>query len=133
MQIQKHLADHRNGAQKHSSAPLTRTADRQFKTRYRKMISIKFGDSHDARGQSYDKGQNNSPAILSCRAVWKLYGHNAAEVTKKRSDHITDALLRELEVIGAVRDVNLEIKSGEAFVIMGLSGSGKSTLVRCMT
>jgi glycine betaine/proline transport system ATP-binding protein len=29
--------------------------------------------------------------------------------------------------------VNLEIKSGEVFVIMGLSGSGKSTLVRCMT
>jgi glycine betaine/proline transport system ATP-binding protein len=110
-----------------------RAAYRQFKTRYQKMISFKSSDLHDTRGQSCDKGQNNSPSILSCRAVWKLYGHNVAKVTKRRSDHITDALLREFEVIGAVRDVNLEIKLGEVFVIMGLSGSGKSTLVRCMT
>jgi glycine betaine/proline transport system ATP-binding protein len=32
-----------------------------------------------------------------------------------------------------VRDVTLEVREGECFVIMGLSGSGKSTLVRCMS
>jgi glycine betaine/proline transport system ATP-binding protein len=35
--------------------------------------------------------------------------------------------------IAAVRDVNLRIKRGELFVIMGLSGSGKSTLIRCLS
>jgi len=33
----------------------------------------------------------------------------------------------------AVRDVSLQIRPGEVFVIMGLSGSGKSTLIRCLT
>src|SRR5690606_20953273 len=33
----------------------------------------------------------------------------------------------------AVRDVSLDVLTGEIFVIMGLSGSGKSTLVRCMS
>jgi glycine betaine/proline transport system ATP-binding protein len=36
-------------------------------------------------------------------------------------------------LIGAVRDVSLEVRTGEIFVIMGLSGSGKSTVVRCMS
>lgn len=31
-----------------------------------------------------------------------------------------------------IRDVSLEVKEGEIFVIMGLSGSGKSTLIRCL-
>lgn len=32
----------------------------------------------------------------------------------------------------AVKDVNLEIKKGEIFGIIGFSGAGKSTLVRCL-
>ena len=31
-----------------------------------------------------------------------------------------------------MRDVSLDIKPGEVFVVMGLSGSGKSTLVRTL-
>lgn len=31
-----------------------------------------------------------------------------------------------------LHDVNLEIREGEVFVVMGLSGSGKSTLLRCV-
>ncbi len=46
---------------------------------------------------------------------------------------ITEETLQEAGLIGAVRDVNLEVREGESFVIMGLSGSGKSTLVRCMS
>lgn len=33
----------------------------------------------------------------------------------------------------AVKDVSVEVKRGETFVVMGLSGSGKSTLVRCIS
>ena len=32
----------------------------------------------------------------------------------------------------ALRDVNLEIQTGEKIVIIGPSGSGKSTLIRCV-
>jgi aspartate/glutamate/glutamine transport system ATP-binding protein len=31
-----------------------------------------------------------------------------------------------------LKDINLEIKSGEVVVILGPSGSGKSTLLRCI-
>lgn len=34
--------------------------------------------------------------------------------------------------VHAVKDVNLEIKDGEIFGIIGFSGAGKSTLVRCI-
>ena len=32
-----------------------------------------------------------------------------------------------------MRDVDLEVREGEIFIVMGLSGSGKSTLVRCLS
>lgn len=35
-------------------------------------------------------------------------------------------------VVEAAKDVNLEIKDGEVFGIIGYSGAGKSTLVRCI-
>lgn len=44
-----------------------------------------------------------------------------------------ELLLKTGDTIGALRDVSLDVKSGETFVIMGLSGSGKSTLLRCLT
>ena len=34
--------------------------------------------------------------------------------------------------IHALKDINLEIKRGEIYGIIGLSGAGKSTLVRCI-
>ena len=34
--------------------------------------------------------------------------------------------------VHALEDINLDIKKGEIFGIIGLSGAGKSTLVRCM-
>ena len=34
--------------------------------------------------------------------------------------------------VKALDDINLEIRRGEIFGIIGLSGAGKSTLVRCI-
>jgi glycine betaine/proline transport system ATP-binding protein len=69
---------------------------------------------------------------LSCRGLWKIFGvpegkrlsaaEALAEAERQRAGHVV-----------GVRDVSLEIKRGETFVIMGLSGSGKSTLVRCLS
>ena len=69
---------------------------------------------------------------LSCTNLWKLFGHDAerflAENNRPDAEELAAAGL-----IGAVRDVNIEIHEGEIFIIMGLSGSGKSTVVRCLS
>lgn len=71
--------------------------------------------------------------LLRCQNLWKLYG--PAEVLVRANPALTaeDALLKQGNLLAALRDVSLDVRKGEIFVIMGLSGSGKSTLVRCMT
>ncbi len=74
------------------------------------------------------------PVKLECRSVWKLFGAGAEDFLKGQGHNaLDDAKLAEAGIIGAVRNVNLKVREGEIFVIMGLSGSGKSTLVRCMS
>ena len=73
------------------------------------------------------------PVKFACRSVWKIFGVGAAQFLVRTRHAPTAADLAGAGLIGAVRDVTLEIGSGEIFVIMGLSGSGKSTLVRCMS
>ena len=70
---------------------------------------------------------------LACQGVWKLFGSGEREFLRRHGDDVDDAALKDAGLIGAVRDVNLDIREGEIFVIMGLSGSGKSTLVRCLS
>ena len=70
---------------------------------------------------------------LSCRGVWKLFGDNAEQFLKQGIAASDDSALIQASLVGAVRDVNIDIYEGEIFVIMGLSGSGKSTLVRCLS
>lgn len=74
----------------------------------------------------------NKPVILDCRHVWKLYGAGADALFNDGKTPDAETLAKA-SVIGAVRDVNVQIHQGEIFVIMGLSGSGKSTLVRCLS
>lgn len=74
----------------------------------------------------------DTSVILDCRHVWKLYGANADALLAEGKMPDADTLAAAA-VIGAVRDVNVQIHQGEIFVIMGLSGSGKSTLVRCLS
>ena len=68
---------------------------------------------------------------LVCRNVWKVFGARA-EASLARIGPDAGKLLAA-GLIPAVRDVNLAVRAGEIFVIMGLSGSGKSTLVRCLS
>ncbi len=77
--------------------------------------------------------ENARPVKLACRNVWKLFGDGAAGFIKRNNGKASDAQLADAGLVGAVRSVDLEIRQGEIFIIMGLSGSGKSTLVRCMS
>ena len=70
--------------------------------------------------------------LLDCENIWKLYGAGAKTLLQQNRAP-DSAALKAAGVIGAVRAVNVQIKRGEIFVIMGLSGSGKSTLVRCLS
>jgi glycine betaine/proline transport system ATP-binding protein len=76
---------------------------------------------------------DSRPVKLACRNVWKLFGSGAAEFIREREGRASSAELAQAGLVGAARAVDLEIRQGEIFIIMGLSGSGKSTLVRCMS
>ncbi len=69
---------------------------------------------------------------LVCRKVWKVFGGNAKAFLAANPSP-TPAELASADLVGAVRNIDLEVQEGEIFVIMGLSGSGKSTLVRCLS
>ena len=73
------------------------------------------------------------PIILDCKNVWKIYGAQASRLHREHDGNPSSDTLKTNGLIGAVRAVNLQIRQGEIFVIMGLSGSGKSTLVRCLS
>jgi len=79
------------------------------------------------------KSTDSRPVKLACRNVWKLFGSDAQDFLRRRNGKASSAELVEAGLVGAARSIDLEIRQGEIFIIMGLSGSGKSTLVRCMS
>ena len=79
------------------------------------------------------KSKDSRPIKLACRNVWKLFGSGAQDFIRRRDGKASSAELVEAGLVGAARAIDLEIRQGEIFIIMGLSGSGKSTLVRCMS
>lgn len=71
--------------------------------------------------------------IIELKNVSKLYGANrqeAARMMREGSDK--QEVYKKTGATVALWDVNLKIRKGEIFVVIGLSGSGKSTVVRCM-
>jgi glycine betaine/proline transport system ATP-binding protein len=70
---------------------------------------------------------------LVCRNAWKIFGSGAADFLAASGGTASPAAISAAGLVAAVRDVNIEVRTGEIFVIMGLSGSGKSTLVRCLS
>lgn len=78
-----------------------------------------------------DLSETNEVAIQT-EGVWKVFGTRSTEALTaiERQGFSKQEVLEEFDCVIGVADVNLEIKRGEIFCIMGLSGSGKSTLVR---
>lgn len=58
------------------------------------------------------------------------------ESSKEKSIIVLEGLGKQFQTsngtVNALDDINLEIRAGEVFGIIGLSGAGKSTLVRCI-
>lgn len=70
--------------------------------------------------------------IIQTKKLSKFYGRNKQDARKMMESGASKAeVLKKTGTTVALWDINLDIKQGETFVIIGLSGSGKSTLVRC--
>ena len=69
--------------------------------------------------------------VLKIENLYKIFGNNPKSVMPliEAGTSKSDILAETGHTIG-LKNINLTIKKGEIFVIMGLSGSGKSTLIR---
>ena len=70
---------------------------------------------------------------LVCQSLWKIFGPGAETLMNRTGGNPSLIQINEAGLIGAVCNVDIDVKDGEIFIIMGLSGSGKSTLVRCLS
>jgi glycine betaine/proline transport system ATP-binding protein len=66
--------------------------------------------------------------------VVKIYGRTPKQQPLKllQQGVDKDEIFRRTNHVVGLSDVNITVKEGEIFVVMGLSGSGKSTLIRCV-
>ncbi|MGH4036829.1 MAG: quaternary amine ABC transporter ATP-binding protein [Sphaerochaeta sp.] len=75
--------------------------------------------------------ENNTQIVI--KNLWKIYGKDPKKVfQKKLQDKSKEEIQKKTGCIVGLRDINLEIKKGEFYILMGLSGSGKSTLIRSL-
>ncbi|WP_257266695.1 glycine betaine/L-proline ABC transporter ATP-binding protein [Endozoicomonas sp. ONNA2] len=69
--------------------------------------------------------------LIQIRGLYKLFGKEPEKVMSRvHGGESKDRILADTGHTLGLRDINLEVRAGEIFVIMGLSGSGKSTLIR---
>jgi glycine betaine/proline transport system ATP-binding protein len=70
--------------------------------------------------------------LIVMKGVWKIFGARQQEALAAiRSDGVGKQEIAErFNCVVGVADVNLSVRRGEIFCVMGLSGSGKSTLIR---
>jgi len=68
---------------------------------------------------------------IEIKDVWKVYGRDPKRVLKKDFKSLSkNEIQKKTGCIVGLKNINLEIKRGEFYMLMGLSGSGKSTLLR---
>ena len=70
---------------------------------------------------------------IQVQGLWKVFGDDPQRVfAPEHIDKSRADLQDELGAVVGLRDVSLEVETGQIYVVMGLSGSGKSTLARCL-
>ena len=79
------------------------------------------------------RARRTGSRCVRAEGIWKVFGPGADKIIGSPDAELSRSeLQRKTGCVIAVRDVSLDIKPGEVFVVMGLSGSGKSTLVRTL-
>ena len=74
---------------------------------------------------------NQSKELIRIQNLYKVFGSRPDKAMEQVHAGVgKDQLLSDHEHALGLKNINLSIKKGEIFVIMGLSGSGKSTLIR---
>ena len=80
-------------------------------------------------------GAQDAPALseemIRIENLWKVFGRDPKRILSgKYADMEKEEILAKTGCVVGMKSINLEIKKGEFYIIMGLSGSGKSTLIR---
>lgn len=74
---------------------------------------------------------NNRETLIEIESLYQIFGPTPNNVLPKvKAGASKEDILAETGHTVGLQDINLTVKRGEIFVIMGLSGSGKSTLIR---
>ncbi|TDO98219.1 quaternary amine ABC transporter ATP-binding protein [Marinomonas balearica] len=74
---------------------------------------------------------NSASPLIEIESLYQIFGSSPESVLPKVKQGMSKSeVLAETGHTVGLRDINLSIRRGEIFVIMGLSGSGKSTLIR---
>lgn len=74
---------------------------------------------------------SNEEVLIQVKDLYKVFGDKPQSVMPMvKAGKSKDEILAETGHTVGLKEIDLEIKRGEIFVIMGLSGSGKSTLIR---
>lgn len=69
--------------------------------------------------------------LIKVEKLYKIFGDKPeAVISRVKDGQSKEQVLAETGHTVGLSDINLDIKKGEIFVIMGLSGCGKSTLLR---
>jgi len=73
----------------------------------------------------------STPSFIEIKSLYKVFGPKAKSLIPMiKAGKGKQEILEDTGHTVGLNNINLEIKRGEIFVIMGLSGSGKSTLIR---
>ena len=71
-----------------------------------------------------------TPQIV-IKDLWKIFGRDPKRILKGPLKNMKKEIIqKKTGCILGMRNINLEIKKGEFYILMGLSGSGKSTVIR---
>ncbi|MEH6649508.1 MAG: glycine betaine/L-proline ABC transporter ATP-binding protein [Motiliproteus sp.] len=80
---------------------------------------------------SVDTNASNEQPLIQIKGLYKLFGDKPESIMPQvHAGKSKDQLLADTGHTLGLKAIDMDIKKGEIYVIMGLSGSGKSTLIR---